>query len=89
MRFAKSQSEFARIAEEIIAEFNATVGMPVNEGSEPFYRGRPFTNLGTTTTPTFFPETFERSGLTVTSPRIGLFCLREHPRAAGWGCGWS
>ena len=25
----------------------------------------------------------------VTSPRIGLLCLREHPRAAGWGCGWS
>ena len=25
----------------------------------------------------------------VTSPRIGLLCMREHPRAAGWGCGWS
>ena len=27
--------------------------------------------------------------VTVTFPRIGLLCLREHPRAAGWGCGWS
>ena len=25
----------------------------------------------------------------VASPRISLLCLREHPRAAGWGCGWS
>ena len=25
----------------------------------------------------------------VASPTISLLCLREHPRAAGWGCGWS
>ena len=25
----------------------------------------------------------------VASPRISRLCLREHPRAAGRGCGWS
>ncbi|EOD09481.1 hypothetical protein EMIHUDRAFT_197933 [Emiliania huxleyi CCMP1516] len=30
-----------------------------------------------------------REGLLLRSRAIGLLCLREHPRAAGWGCGWS
>ena len=38
VRFAKSQSDFARCVKEIVAEFNATVGMPVNEGGEPLQR---------------------------------------------------
>ena len=38
MRFAKTQSDFARCAKEIVAEFSATVGMPVNEGGEPLQK---------------------------------------------------